>query len=121
MYHNKKRLAFAGYSTAVFYKIFLLLAASWPGVLVARVIDRTGKGIRTAPRDALVAQSSDGKKLGGSFGLHKMLDMAGSALRLGFCYIFVATNLVFTRRSFSPSSGANRNSDYTGGQVGQKL
>lgn len=95
VYHNKKRLAFAGYSASVLYKIFLLLAASWPGVLVARVIDRTGKGIRTAPRDALVAQSSDGKKLGGSFGLHKMLDMAGSSLGALLAYIFVATNFGF--------------------------
>ena len=95
VYHNKKRLAFVGYSASVLYKIFLLLAASWPGVLVARVIDRTGKGIRTAPRDALVAQSSDGKKLGGSFGLHKMLDMAGSALGALLAFIFVATNFGF--------------------------
>lgn len=95
VHHNKKRLAFAGYSTTVIYKIFLLLATSWAGVLVARVIDRTGKGIRTAPRDALVAQSSDGKKLGGSFGLHKMLDMAGSALGALLAFIFVATNWGF--------------------------
>lgn len=95
VYHNKKRLAFAGYSTSVIYKIFLILATSWFGVLVARVIDRTGKGIRTAPRDALVAQSSDGKRLGGSFGLHKMLDMAGSSLGVVFAYIFVATNFGF--------------------------
>ncbi|MEM1486272.1 MFS transporter [Oscillospiraceae bacterium PP1C4] len=95
VYHNKKHLAFAGYSTSIFYKILLLLASSWPGVLVARVIDRTGKGIRTAPRDALVAQSSDGKKLGGSFGLHKMLDMAGSSLGALLAYIFVATNFGF--------------------------
>ena len=95
VYHNKKRLAFAGYSASVFYKIFLILSTSWFGVLVARVIDRTGKGIRTAPRDALVAQSSDGKKLGWSFGLHKMLDMAGSSLGVVFAYIFVATNFGF--------------------------
>jgi len=99
VYHNKKRLAFVGYSASVLYKIFLLLAASWPGVLVARVIDRTGKGIRTAPRDALVAQSSDKKKLGGSFGLHKMLDMAGSSLGALLAFVFVATNFGF-RRAF---------------------
>lgn len=92
VYHNKKRLAFAGYSASVLYKLFLILATSWFGVLVARVIDRTGKGIRTAPRDALVAQSSKRKKLGGSFGLHKMLDMAGSSLGALLAYIFVATN-----------------------------
>lgn len=95
VYHNKKRLAFVGYSASVIYKIFLILATSWFGILVARVIDRTGKGIRTAPRDALVAQSSDGKKLGGSFGLHKMLDMAGSSLGVVFAYIFVATDFGF--------------------------
>lgn len=95
VYHNKKRLTFIGYSAAVIYKFFLLLASSWPGVLVARVIDRTGKGIRTAPRDALVAQSAEGKKLGGSFGLHKMLDMAGSSLGVVFAYLFVATNIGF--------------------------
>ncbi len=95
VFHNKKHLAFAGYSTSVLYKIILLLATSWPGVLAARVIDRTGKGIRTAPRDALVAQSSDKNKLGGSFGLHKMLDMAGSSLGALFAYIFVATSFGF--------------------------
>lgn len=95
VYHNKKQLAFAGYSASVVYKILLLLAASWPGVLAARVIDRTGKGIRTAPRDALVAQSSNDKKLGGSFGLHKMLDMAGSSLGALFAYLFVVTNFGF--------------------------
>ena len=95
VHHNKKRLAFAGYSSSVIYKFLLLLASSWPGVLIARVIDRTGKGIRTAPRDALVAQSSDKKKLGGSFGLHKMFDMAGSSLGALAAYLFVATNYGF--------------------------
>lgn len=95
VYHNKKRLAFAGYSSSVIYKLLLLLASSWPGVLIARVIDRTGKGIRTAPRDALVAQSSDKKKLGRSFGLHKMFDMAGSSLGALAAYLFVATNFGF--------------------------
>jgi MFS family permease len=95
VYHNKKRLAFAGYSASVLYKLLLLLAASWPGVLIARIIDRTGKGIRTAPRDALVAQSSDQKKLGGSFGLHKMFDMAGSSLGVVLAYGFVAAGTGF--------------------------
>jgi MFS family permease len=95
VYHNKKRLAFAGYSASVIYKIFLILSTSWFGVLVARVIDRTGKGIRTAPRDALVAQSCEDKKLGGSFGLHKMFDMAGSSIGVILAYIFVATNFGF--------------------------
>jgi MFS family permease len=97
VYHNKKRLAFAGYSSAVIYKIFLFFAASWPGVLVARIVDRIGKGIRTAPRDALIAQSGDSKKLGGSFGLHKMLDMAGSAFGVIFAYIFIVSDFGFQK------------------------
>ena len=95
VYHNKKRLAFAGYSSGIIYKLLLILATSWPGVLVARIIDRTGKGIRTAPRDALVAQSSDVKKLGGAFGLHKMLDMAGSALGVVLAFVFIATGFKY--------------------------
>lgn len=97
VYSNKKRLAFAGYSASIFYKILLLTAASWPAILFARVIDRTGKGIRTAPRDALVAQSSKGNNLGGSFGVHKMLDMAGSALGILIAYLFIAYNIGFQK------------------------
>ena len=97
VHHNKKRLAIAGYSASVAYKLVLFLAASWPGVLVARIIDRTGKGLRTAPRDALVAESSDRDKLGGSFGLHKMLDMAGSSLGVILAYLFVAGGTGFHR------------------------
>ena len=97
VYHNKKRLAFVGYSGSILYKLLLLVSASWFGVLVARVADRTGKGIRTAPRDALVAQSSDAKKLGGAFGLHKMMDMAGSSLGAAFACLFVATGFGFHR------------------------
>ncbi len=87
---NKKRLIFAGYSMSVLYKIILLVAGSWGGVLAARVIDRTGKGIRTAPRDALVAQSCGDRKFGGAFGLHKMLDMAGSAAGALLAFLFLA-------------------------------
>ncbi len=79
-YKNKKLFTFIGYSGAIIYKGALLLASTWPGILFARVIDRIGKGIRTAPRDALIAESAAENKLGGSFGLHKMLDMLGSAL-----------------------------------------
>lgn len=95
VYQNKKRLTFIGYSASVIYKVLLLLSTSWVGVLVARVVDRTGKGIRTAPRDALVAQSSEKKKLGSSFGLHKMLDMAGSSLGALLAFVFVATGFGF--------------------------
>jgi len=86
-YKKKKRIAFIGYSTSLLYKIALVLSASWWGILAARVIDRLGKGIRTSPRDLLVAESSDKNKLGSSFGLHKALDMAGSAIGILLAYV----------------------------------
>jgi len=78
-FSNKKILAFIGYFSAILYKILLFFSFGWIGVLIAKLVDRIGKGIRTAPRDALVAESGR-NTLGKAFGLHKMLDMLGSAL-----------------------------------------
>ena len=88
-FHKKKALAFSGYATGLVYKIALIFASSWAGVLLARVIDRFGKGIRTAPRDAMVAESSDAGSLGKSFGVHKMLDMAGSAVGILIAFLLM--------------------------------
>ncbi len=90
-YRKKKPIAFFGYSTGLIYKLALIFASSWVGVLAARVIDRFGKGIRTAPRDVLVSESSDSKKLGHSFGLHKALDMAGSAAGILLAFFIMKT------------------------------
>lgn len=79
-FHKKKTLAFIGYATGVIYKLALLMASSWTGILAARVIDRIGKGVRTAPRDVLVSESADKNGMGKAFGLHKALDMAGAAI-----------------------------------------
>lgn len=78
-WQRKKPVAFLGYAAGLVYKLLLLVASSWAGVLAARMIDRFGKGVRTAPRDVLVSESSGTGQLGRSFGLHKALDMAGSA------------------------------------------
>lgn len=78
-FQHKKAIAFSGYATGVIYKLALLFAGSWSGILAARVIDRFGKGVRTAPRDVMVSESADKNSMGRAFGIHKMLDMAGSA------------------------------------------
>ncbi len=78
-YNRKKPLAFLGYASGLFYKVALLVATSWVGILGARVIDRFGKGIRTAPRDVMVSDSANASQMGHAFGIHKALDMAGSA------------------------------------------
>ncbi|HOR17330.1 MAG TPA: MFS transporter [Bacilli bacterium] len=85
-YQNKKRLAFLGYSSAILYKIILFFSGSWIGITFARLTDRIGKGIRTTPRDALVAESGV-EALGKSFGIHKMLDTFGAGLGIFIAYL----------------------------------
>ena len=89
-FERKKALAFTGYATGLLYKLGLLLAASWPGVLLARVVDRLGKGLRTAPRDLMVAQSAREGQMGRAFGLHKALDMAGASLGILLAYLLLS-------------------------------
>ncbi|MCL2664228.1 MAG: MFS transporter [Defluviitaleaceae bacterium] len=85
-FKKKKATAFAGYFASLFYKAALIVAGSWAGILAARVIDRAGKGIRTAPRDVLVSESADKGAMGKAFGLHKALDMSGAALGILITY-----------------------------------
>jgi len=91
-YGNKKRIAFFGYSASVLNKIIILLSATWAGVLLARIVDRFGKGIRTAPRDALIAESSDKSQLGKAYGLHKGLDLLGTAVGILLAYLILRQN-----------------------------
>ena len=88
-FQKKKAVAFAGYAPGVLYKVALLFAGSWAGVLGARVLDRVGKGVRTAPRDVLVSESADKKNMGKAFGIHKALDMSGSALGILITYFIL--------------------------------
>ena len=70
--------AFAGYSLAAVAKPALAAAVAWPMVLGVRFVDRAGKGIRNAPRDALIAASSAPENLGRAFGLHRTMDTTGA-------------------------------------------
>lgn len=69
-----------GYGLAAVGKALLALAPVWPLVLLARVVDRVGKGIRGSPRDALIADSTDPAHRGCAFGLHRAMDTAGAVL-----------------------------------------
>ena len=79
---QRKWLTVAGYGLSTLVKPFLVLANSWPVVLGVRFFERAGKGIRTAPRDALLADSIVPEKRGLAFGLHRAGDTAGAALGL---------------------------------------
>jgi MFS family permease len=79
---QRKWLTVAGYSLSTLAKPFLYLATTWGWVLGVRFADRVGKGIRTAPRDALVADSIDEQQRGLAFGLHRAGDTAGAVVGL---------------------------------------
>lgn len=67
-----------GYALAAIAKPAIAAAVAWPMVLGARFLDRAGKGVRTAPRDALIAASADPAAQGRAFGLHRAMDSAGA-------------------------------------------
>ena len=77
---KRKWLAVAGYALSALTKPFFYIAGNWGLVAGVRWADRIGKGIRTAPRDALVADSVDQENRGIAFGFHRAMDSAGAML-----------------------------------------
>ena len=77
---RRKPLIALGYTMSNLVKPVIALTQSWPAVLALRVADRVGKGVRTAPRDALIAESSSAETRGRSFGVHRALDTVGAAI-----------------------------------------
>jgi MFS family permease len=75
---KRKGLAIFGYGLAALMKPVVGAAAVWQHVLGARFVDRIGKGIRTSPRDALVAQSAPPEMRGRAFGIQRAMDHAGA-------------------------------------------
>ena len=77
---NTKKLVVSGYTVSNASRPLIGLAGGWSLVLVLRFLDRVGKGIRTAPRDALIAASTDEQIRGRAFGFHRALDHSGAML-----------------------------------------
>jgi MFS family permease len=75
---RRKGLAVAGYTLSNITRPMLGLAGSWPVILVLRSIDRVGKGLRSAPRDALVADATPPGMHGYAFGYHRAMDNGGA-------------------------------------------
>jgi MFS family permease len=78
----RKWLAVSGYALSALSKPFFYFANSWGAVAGVRWADRVGKGVRTAPRDALVADSIDERHRGLAFGFHRAADTSGAVLGL---------------------------------------
>ena len=100
----RKWLAVAGYAFSAFSKPFFYFANSWGAVAGVRWADRVGKGIRTAPRDALVADSIDDRHRGLAFGLHRAADTGGAMLglliALGVVWLAQAGDMELSRPTF---------------------
>lgn len=103
---KRKIFAFAGYLFSAIAKFLFAFASAWPQVLVLRMAERLGKGVRGAPRDALLAASTHKQTRGRGFGIHRAMDSGGAVLGtliafvlfwflgLGFSHIFIVAGLI---------------------------
>jgi len=100
----RKWLAVAGYGISTLAKPFFYFANAWTAVLAVRWADRVGKGVRTAPRDALVADSIDDSQRGLAFGFHRAADTSGAMLglviALGVVWAAQSATVELGRRTF---------------------
>jgi MFS family permease len=105
---KRKAIAIIGYSLSTLGKVLLFIAGGWVPVLLGRTADRFGKGIRTAPRDALIVESITEDKKGRAFGIHRTLDTLGAVIGI-ILSIFIVTSLegavegTFAVSSYLPS------------------
>ncbi len=101
---RRKPLVFAGYALSSLSKPLFFFANSWPFVLVLRFLDRVGKGIRTSPKDALIADSTDERNQGRAFGYSRTMDPLGAVLGLltaaGLIALGGAAVKIMTRGAF---------------------
>ena len=78
--YAKRPLIATGYGLAALGKVIVAVAGAWPGVLAGRVVDRLGKGIRGAPRDALLVEGVESGERGRVFGFHRTMDTLGAVV-----------------------------------------
>src|SRR5437879_1149493 len=97
---RRKPLVVSGYVVANAVKPLLALTSSWVQVLFIRFADRLAKGIRGAPRDVMLAESVDEKKLGSAFGLMQAMDSAGAIAGPLLALIIVAHTSLGVRGVF---------------------
>lgn len=77
---RRKPFIITGYTLATISRGWIAVAGRWPSVLAARLLDRTGKGLRSAPRDALIADVTEPQNRGKAFGFHRAMDHTGAVL-----------------------------------------
>ena len=129
-FRRHKEVASIGYGLSAACKPAFLFVSSLPGISAVVLVDRAGKGLRTAPRDALISLSSQPSELGTSFGVHRALDTTGAMLGpliaffllaltpgsfdsifvVSFCFALIGVGIIVlfveNQRGWSPSSDA---------------
>jgi MFS family permease len=86
---KRKILVILGYGISTISKPFFIFVTSFIDTITVRVADRIGKGIRTAPRDALIADSVDESSTGKAFGIHRTLDQIGAIIGPFFAFLIL--------------------------------
>jgi MFS family permease len=86
---KRKLLMGVGYGVSVLSRPVIANAGTWLEVLSARFIDRFGKGVRTAPRDAIIADSTTTAKLGAAFGFHRTMDTIGATIGPALAFVLL--------------------------------
>lgn len=86
---NRKWLMAAGYGISTLSRPFVALATGWHQVLGSRFLDRFGKGVRTAPRDAIIAESTEKAYLGRAFSFHRSMDTMGAVVGPALAFFFL--------------------------------
>ncbi len=91
---NRKWLMAAGYGISTLSRPIVALATGWQHVMGSRFMDRFGKGVRTAPRDAIIAESTDKSSLGKTFGFQRAMDSMGAVVgpALAFFLLGILSN-----------------------------
>lgn len=96
---RRKPLVVAGYALSGAARPLIAFALAWPVVMALRLLDRVGKGIRTAPRDALIADVTAADARGRAYGMHRAMDNAGAVVgplvAAGLLAVGVSTRHVF--------------------------
>jgi MFS family permease len=97
---NRKWLMAAGYGISTFSRPIVALATGWHHVMGSRFMDRFGKGVRTAPRDAIIAESTDKAFLGRAFSFHRSMDTMGAVVGPALAFFFLGIFLNDYRKVF---------------------
>ena len=87
---KRKLLMGIGYGVSVLSRPIMATAGTWGEVLSARFVDRFGKGVRTAPRDAIIADSVENNNLGKAFGFHRAMDTLGAVIGPAIAFLVLA-------------------------------